>query len=60
MWRPGQSRLIRSALDFRKAFDRAKAGSGAVDFKWYPYDCFTNLYPIDRLLNGSSLVDLHG
>lgn len=52
-------RLIDAGLRFRSRLDRVKAGI-AVEGGWYPYDCFTNLYPLRDLLKGGYLLELVG
>ena len=55
------SSLVRSGLRFRRTFELAKQRAvGEED--WYPYDCFTNLFPIEQLRRnaGLSLADLTG
>ena len=52
---------MRSGLRFRRTFELAKQRAvGEED--WYPYDCFTNLFPIEQLRRnaGLSLADLTG
>lgn len=49
------SGLVRKGLRFRRQFEDAKQGLGPVDFDWYPYDCFANLFYVQRLLKGAEL-----
>ncbi len=61
------SALVRKGLRFRRKFEGAKRAAGArrtetCEFAWYPYDCFTNLFPMQRLLRdaGLSLEEVAG
>jgi SAM-dependent methyltransferase len=49
------SALVRKGLTFRRRFEEAKQSVGPVDFSWYPYDCFVNLFPLQRLLRDANL-----
>jgi len=49
------SSLVRSGLRFRKHFELAKTRIGADGLTWYPYDSFTNLFPMERLRRESRL-----
>jgi SAM-dependent methyltransferase len=49
------SALVRKGLRFRSRFEQAKLAAGARDFAWYPYDCFANLFPVQRLLRDADL-----
>lgn len=49
------SGLVRKGLRFRKQFEGAKQSVGNVPFAWYAYDCFSNLFYIQRLLNQAGL-----
>jgi tRNA (mo5U34)-methyltransferase len=54
------SALVRQGLRFRRRFEEAKQGIGGV--AWYPYDCFANLFYLQRLLRaaGVSLPEMIG
>jgi tRNA (mo5U34)-methyltransferase len=47
------SALVRQGLRFRRRFEEAKQGIGGL--AWYPYDCFANLFYLQRLLRGAGL-----
>lgn len=49
------SGLVRKGLRFRRKFEAIKQSLGPQPFDWYPYDCFANLFYIQRLLNSSGL-----
>jgi tRNA (mo5U34)-methyltransferase len=49
------SGLVRKGLRFRRKFEDAKRLVSTPDFEWYPYDCFANLFYVQRLLNASGL-----
>lgn len=49
------SGLVRKGLRFRRKFEDTKRLLGAQDFDWYPYDCFANLFYLQRLLKNSGL-----
>src|SRR5437016_6192908 len=49
------SGLVRKGLRFRGKFEDTKRLLGKRDFDWYPYDCFANLFYVQRLLNSSGL-----
>ena len=49
------SALVRKGLRFRSRFEEAKRSVEPVDFAWYPYDCFANLFYLQRLLKNSNL-----
>ncbi len=55
------SALVRQGLRFRGRFEAAKQACGG-DVPWYPYDCFANLFYVQRLLRsaGLSLNDVVG
>src|SRR5271170_2743811 len=56
------SGLVRKGLRFRSQFEQAKRAAGPRDFDWYPYDCFANVFYIQRLLlqAGLSLDQIAG
>jgi tRNA (mo5U34)-methyltransferase len=56
------SALVRKGLRFRRKFELAKRAAGPCELEWYPYDCFTNLFPMQRLLRdaGLSLEEVAG
>jgi len=56
------SALVRKGLRFRTKFEQAKLAAGPREFAWYPYDCFANLFPLQRLLGDAdlSLEDVAG
>jgi hypothetical protein len=43
------SSLVRAGLRFRSRFELAKRDAAPAGFSWYPYDSFTNLFPLERL-----------
>jgi tRNA (mo5U34)-methyltransferase len=47
------SALVRQGLRFRRRFEEAKQGVGGV--AWYPYDCFANLFYLQRLLREANV-----
>jgi len=47
------SPLVRKGLRFRDRFEQAKRSVEPVDFEWYPYDSFVNLFPIQNLLRSA-------
>jgi len=47
------SPLVRKGLRFRRRFEAAKQAVGPREFEWYPYDCFTNLFPLQHLMRQS-------
>src|SRR6266436_530425 len=49
------SALVRKGLRFRSRFEQAKRSVEPVDFAWYPYDCFANLFYVQHLLKSSGL-----
>lgn len=49
------SALVRKGLRFRGKFEQAKLAAGTREFAWYPYDCFANLFPLQRLLRDADL-----
>lgn len=49
------SALVRKGLRFRSKFELAKRAAGSREFAWYPYDCFANLFPLQRLLRDADL-----
>jgi len=49
------SALVRKGLRFRDEFEAAKRSIPSPGFEWYPYDCFANLFPLQRLLRDSGL-----
>jgi tRNA (mo5U34)-methyltransferase len=49
------SGLVRKGLRFRRKFESSKQLVRPRTFDWYPYDCFANLFYIQRLLNSSGL-----
>lgn len=61
------SSLVRQGLRFRKKFELAKReavpeNAAPAGFAWYPYDSFTNLFPMERLRRqaGLELADMAG
>jgi tRNA (mo5U34)-methyltransferase len=56
------SALVRKGLRFRRKLELAKRAAEPCEFAWYPYDCFTNLFPLQRLLRdaGLSLEEIVG
>ncbi len=46
------SSLVRKGLRFRDRFDAAKTAAGPVEFAWYPYDSFVNLFYLQKLMRG--------
>lgn len=56
------SGLVRKGLKFREKFEKTKRRVQPQTFSWYPYDCFANLFFVQRLLNdaGLSLEDVIG
>lgn len=49
------SGLVRKGLRFRGKLDQAKSQMRGRDFEWYPYDCFANLFYMQRMLNDAGL-----
>lgn len=49
------SPLVRKGLRFRRTFESAKAKVESASFDWYPYDSFTNLFCIQRLLSSANV-----
>jgi tRNA (mo5U34)-methyltransferase len=49
------SGLVRKGLRFRSKFEQAKRAAEPRDFDWYPYDCFANLFYMQRLLRQAAL-----
>lgn len=47
--------LLRRARYFKYKLDRIKATIKPADFAWYPYDSFSNLYPLKQILSGKTL-----
>ncbi len=50
---PGDLNLkefLRRARRFRGGLDHAKAHIAATDFGWYPYDSFSNFFPLKHIL----------
>ena len=45
------SPLVRQGLRFRRKFEIAKRMIEPRDFEWYPYDCYSNLFYVQKLLN---------
>jgi tRNA (mo5U34)-methyltransferase len=50
------SSLVRKGLRFRRAFEDAKKKLRPQRFDWYPYDCFANLFYMQRLLAAAKLT----
>jgi tRNA (mo5U34)-methyltransferase len=50
------SSLVRHGLRFRKQFEAAKSDAAPAGFAWYPYDSFTNLFPMERLRREAGLT----
>jgi tRNA (mo5U34)-methyltransferase len=48
------SALVRQGLRFRKRFEDEKRSAGG-GVAWYPYDCFANLFYLQRLLRAAGL-----
>jgi tRNA (mo5U34)-methyltransferase len=49
------SSLVRRGLRFRTRFESIKK-SAPVDFAWYPYDSFANLFAMERLRRDAALT----
>ena len=49
------SGFVRKGLKFREKFEKTKRLLQPPAFSWYPYDCFANLFFVQRLLNDSGL-----
>jgi len=49
------SELVRKGLRFRRRFEEAKCSVVPCDFTWYPYDSFSNLFYVQRLLRDTNL-----
>ncbi len=60
--RPDIYEVIQEAMEFQTAVDAVKARLQPADFGWYPYDSWTNIFPLDELLTGERrfLLDLIG
>ncbi len=58
---PDITELRIRALEFRSRLNQIKAQL-QVPFEWYPYDTFSNFFPLERLLTGGDrcLLDLIG
>jgi tRNA (mo5U34)-methyltransferase len=56
------SEIIQRAIAFQERMDSVKAQIRPREFKWYPYDAWTNIVPLDELLKGErrQLLDLIG
>jgi tRNA (mo5U34)-methyltransferase len=50
------SGLVRKGLLFRNKFEDAKRTVSTQEFDWYPYDCFVNLFYLQKLLNITGLT----
>lgn len=50
------SSLVRHGLRFRRRFELTKTRCGPAGFAWYPYDSFTNLFPLERLRREARLA----
>jgi tRNA (mo5U34)-methyltransferase len=50
------SSLVRHGLRFRERFEQTKKAAAPADFAWYPYDSFTNLFPMERLRREAGLT----
>lgn len=50
------SGLVRKGLNFRARFEKTKRSLQPQTFAWYPYDCFANLFLMQRLLNDAGLT----
>ncbi len=50
------SGLVRKGLKFRTRFEAIKQSLPAQPFSWYPYDCFANLFFVQKLLNDAGLA----
>ena len=49
------SGFVRKGLKFREKFEKTKRLLQPQAFSWYPYDCFANLFFVQRLLNDAGL-----
>jgi tRNA (mo5U34)-methyltransferase len=49
------SGLVRRGLRFRSQFELTKKNAAPAGFAWYPYDSFTNLFPLERLRRDAGL-----
>lgn len=49
------SALVRKGLRFRRRFEAAKLAVVSRDFEWYPYDSFSGLFCLQRLLTAAGL-----
>jgi tRNA (mo5U34)-methyltransferase len=49
------SPLVRKGLRFKKTFESAKTQASSTDFVWYPYDSFSSLFCLERLLSSAHL-----
>lgn len=56
------SSLVRNGLRFRSRFELTKRHVAPTGFAWYPYDSFTNLFPLERLRReaGLDLAEMAG
>ena len=56
------SSLVRSGLRFRSRMEHAKKRAAPDGFAWYPYDSFTNLFPLEQLRReaGLSVAEMAG
>jgi tRNA (mo5U34)-methyltransferase len=56
------SRLVRLGLSFRRRFEDAKRAVPSPGVAWYPYDCFPNLFYVQKLMRqtGLSLESMAG
>src|ERR1035438_1652329 len=50
------SSLVRGGLRFRSLMELAKKRAAPDGFAWYPYDSFTNLFPLERLRREARLA----
>ena len=50
------SGLVRKGLKFREKFEKTKRLLQPQAFSWYAYDCFANLFFVQRLLNDAGLL----
>ena len=50
------SSLVRHGLRFRTRFELIKQHAAPAGFVWYPYDSFTNLFPLERLRRDAGLA----
>ncbi len=53
------SGLVRKGLQFRTRFEKTKQSLPPQSFSWYPYDCFANLFFVQKLLNDAGLSLQH-